>query len=65
MAVHRSQIRDSHVLKQHSGNQKLLDAVFRTADLIDQFITDYWYPGEDICHIFLQIQISVSGPDAV
>ena len=40
--VHRSQVSHAHVLKEHSRNDQLLDAVFGAADLLYQAGTNHW-----------------------
>ncbi len=39
VAVHRSQIGDSHVFKQHPWDQKLFDPVLGPADLIYELVS--------------------------
>ena len=39
MPRHRSQISNSHILKEHSRNHQLLDAAFGPADVLDQGIS--------------------------
>ena len=46
MAVHRSQIRDPHVLKQHSGNEELFDPVLQLVQTICQRSSDHRNRGE-------------------
>ena len=48
--VHRSQIRNSHVFKQHSRNKKLLDAVLCLMDMLHKSLAIYWNFIQNICN---------------
>ena len=64
MAVHRPQVNDPHILKQHPRDQKLFNPLFCPADLI----YDPWPCHRDLFqqrgHIFFQVIISASRADA-
>ena len=53
MAVHRAQIGNAHILKQHSGYEQLLDAVLGALDLVYHHRPHNRYPVKGICHILL------------
>ena len=51
MAVHRAQIGNAHVLKQHSGYEQLLDAVLCPFDLVNQRRSPHGKTLQGIRHI--------------
>ena len=62
MTVHRPEIGKSHILKKHSRNDKLLDAVLRLPDPLDHFISAMKLLKLS-GHLFLQICVRVRRPE--
>ncbi len=65
MSIHRTQIGQSHIFKQHTGDKQLLDAALRLANAADHPFSVYRYPLQGIHHSVFQLLIAVCGPDTV
>ena len=60
VTIDRSEIGDSHILKEHARNDQLLDAVLCPADLVDKPLSDNRNLQKRVRHSLLQSVVSGS-----
>ena len=65
MAVHRSQIGDTHILKEHPGHNEMLKTAFGAPNLAHHLIPVLWLAAQGVINPLFQIQIHVSRTDIV
>ena len=63
--VHRPQIGDAHILKEHPRDKQLLDAVLGALDLVDHGRAHHGNPVQGVGHVFLQVVIAAACSQAV
>ena len=65
VTVHRSQVGNAHIFKQHAGNQQLLDGIFGLLQLLHQSIADHRNGAQEGADRKLQLIVALIRTNAV
>ena len=65
MAVHWSQIGDSHIFKQHAWYKQLLYTVFGAFDFVYHGSAHHRNPVQGICHALFQVVVAAACTQAI